>query len=162
MTLPAVLCWGRDALVMYNDACAALCRDQDDCVPGCTLAESWPDSDAFREGMNLARQGGASIRRDQEITVRMDGGQKAAWFSLSYSPLHDEDSQVAGALAVFFDTTGRVLAERSLREREGLLSSIFSKAHVGLSLVSLEGDFLRVNDELCRMMGRSREELDSS
>jgi diguanylate cyclase (GGDEF)-like protein/PAS domain S-box-containing protein len=159
MTLPAVLCWGRDKLVIHNDACGALCTAENCCMPGLTLAESWPDSDAFREGMNQARLGGASIRRDQEIAVRVAGGQQTAWFCLSYSPLHDEDGRVAGGMAVFFDTTGRVLAERSLRENETLLSSIFSKAHVGLSLVSLEGKFLRVNDELCRMMGRPRQAL---
>jgi diguanylate cyclase (GGDEF)-like protein/PAS domain S-box-containing protein len=40
-----------------------------------------------------------------------------------------------------------------------LLSAIFDQAQVGLSLISLEGRFLRVNETLCRILGRSRETM---
>lgn len=40
-------------------------------------------------------------------------------------------------------------------DREGL-AAIFAYAAVGLSEISLDGRFLRVNDHLCRLLGRSR------
>lgn len=44
--------------------------------------------------------------------------------------------------------------------REALqLAAIFDQAQVGLSELSPSGGFLRVNNELCRMLGRSRETL---
>jgi PAS domain S-box-containing protein len=57
------------------------------------------------------------------------------------------------------DVTEARQAEADLRESEERLSAIFSRAAVGLSEVSLDGRFLRVNDELCRLLGRTREEL---
>lgn len=159
MTVPAALCWGRDGVMIANDACDALC---DGCFHdgiGCTVEQCWPDAAPFRHGVNEARKGRATINRDQQLSVHTSGAQRQSWFNLSYSPLHDERGQVAGALAVFFDTTDRVLAETSLRESERLLASIFAQAHVGLSLMSLDGRFLRVNDELCRMMDLPRDLL---
>lgn len=53
----------------------------------------------------------------------------------------------------------RVRAEATLAASENRLTAIFSQVAVGLSELSFDGAFLRVNDELCRMLGRSREEL---
>lgn len=39
------------------------------------------------------------------------------------------------------------------------LAAIFTQAAVGLSEIAFDGRFLRVNDELCRILGRSRAEL---
>ncbi|GAB4454505.1 MAG: hypothetical protein OHK0029_09180 [Armatimonadaceae bacterium] len=57
------------------------------------------------------------------------------------------------------DVTARRQAEANLRSSEAHLSAIFARAAVGLSEISLSGYFLRVNDELCRILGRSRKEL---
>jgi PAS domain S-box-containing protein len=48
-----------------------------------------------------------------------------------------------------------------LQQEHGLarLEALFARARVGLSEVAPDGRFLRVNDELCRMLGRSRAEL---
>jgi PAS domain S-box-containing protein len=51
--------------------------------------------------------------------------------------------------------------EEALRESEEHLSAIFSGATVGLSEVSIEGKFLRVNAALCNILGRTSEELTS-
>ncbi len=50
-------------------------------------------------------------------------------------------------------------AETALSESEERLAAIFNGASVGLSEVSAEGRFLRVNTELCRILGRSADEL---
>lgn len=50
-------------------------------------------------------------------------------------------------------------AEAALRDSEQRLSVIFAQAAVGLSEISLDGRFKQVNDALCRMLGRSRQEL---
>ena len=50
-------------------------------------------------------------------------------------------------------------AETALSKSEAHLAAIFAGASVGLSEVSAEGRFLRVNTELCRILGRSADEL---
>jgi len=53
----------------------------------------------------------------------------------------------------------RARAEAALRESEQRLSVIFAQAAVGLSEISLDGRFEQVNDALCQMLGRSRQDL---
>ncbi len=44
-----------------------------------------------------------------------------------------------------------------LADSESQLAAIFATAPVGLSVIAPDGRFLRVNDELCRIVGRPRE-----
>lgn len=46
-----------------------------------------------------------------------------------------------------------------LRENKKRWSAIFSQAAAGLSEIGLDGRFQRVNSELCKILGRSREEI---
>ena len=50
-------------------------------------------------------------------------------------------------------------AEAALRKSERRLSAIFAQAAAGLSEMRLDGQFRHVNDELCRLLGRTREQL---
>ncbi len=50
-------------------------------------------------------------------------------------------------------------AEAALRFSEARLSAIFAQAAVGLSELGLDGRFKHVNDQLCKLLGRSREQL---
>jgi PAS domain S-box-containing protein len=53
----------------------------------------------------------------------------------------------------------RARAEQALRQSEGKLHAIFASATVGLSEVGPDGRFLRVNEELCRLLDRTGNEL---
>ncbi len=55
--------------------------------------------------------------------------------------------------------TERARAEVALRESEERLAAIFSAASVGLSEVDASGRYLRVNTEMCRILGRSADEV---
>ncbi|MDX2232347.1 MAG: PAS domain S-box protein [Leptolyngbyaceae cyanobacterium bins.349] len=88
------------------------------------------------------------------------------WWDNKISPMRGADGQVERLLCISRDITGQVRIEHErrrtearLRESEERLSAIFSEAAVGLSEISLDGQFQRVNDQLCRMLGRSREAL---
>lgn len=49
--------------------------------------------------------------------------------------------------------------EEALRSSERRWYTLFSQAAVGISEISLEGVFLRANDEWCRIVGRTRAQL---
>lgn len=161
LTVPAILSWGEKGVQINNDACLPLVGMKHRLAFGERDEASEPDSANFVCSMNKARTQDAGFTlRDQQLQVRRDyGGTQRSWFTINFSPLHDENGKAAGALAIFFDTTDRVLAESSLRDSERKLSAIFAEAQVGLSLISLEGKFLRVNNELCRILARSRDTL---
>jgi PAS domain S-box-containing protein len=57
------------------------------------------------------------------------------------------------------DVTGRELAERQLRESEQRFRLAMTNAPIGMALVGLDGDWVEVNDRLCQILGRPRDEL---
>src|SRR5436853_5567592 len=59
------------------------------------------------------------------------------------------------------DLTERTRAAVALRERDEMLRATFEQAAVGITLLSRELRFLRVNDRFCEILGYSQEELAS-
>lgn len=57
------------------------------------------------------------------------------------------------------DITERKQAENQLIERERMLQALFDNAAIGISQVALDGRYLQVNQEYCRLLGYSKEEF---
>lgn len=75
-----------------------------------------------------------------------------AWTPAEGNLIRDVGERVKAAIE-------RARAEVALRESEEHLAAIFAGASVGLSEVDADGRFLRVNTELCRILGRSADAL---
>lgn len=160
LSIPALLSWGEDGIMIYNDACAAFAETLHSELLGARLEDCWPDNAEFKENIRTVRRGGGSLTcPNQEFILYHNGKARHAWLRVHYSPVPDACGHPVGVLILFIETTERMQAERSLRESEQRLSAIFDRAQVGLSVISREGRFQRVNDELCRMLGRPRETL---
>lgn len=56
-------------------------------------------------------------------------------------------------------TLREVGGEELIRESERWLQAAFDNAPIGMALFNTDGEYVRVNDELCRMLGRPAEEL---
>ena len=65
-------------------------------------------------------------------------------------------------MAVFRDVTDRRSAEAALRESEERFRNAFDHAPSGMYLGGLDGRWLRVNQALCRMVGRTEEEMEAT
>ena len=81
------------------------------------------------------------------------------FFDFVYQPIVNAAGEIVGIFAQGADVTDRVNAERALRESEARFSDIFSQVTVGIGQTDITGRFLLVNDRLCEIAGRSREEL---
>jgi PAS domain S-box-containing protein len=57
------------------------------------------------------------------------------------------------------DITGLQEAERARRESEERLAATYEAATIGIAESDSEGRLLRVNDAMCKMLGRTREQL---
>jgi PAS domain S-box-containing protein len=81
------------------------------------------------------------------------------WWEVKVSPIRGAERQVDRLLCISRDITQRRQNEIERKQAEERLAAIFSRAAVGLSEISLTGQFQSVNDELCRIVGRSRTDL---
>ncbi|MBG7617944.1 PAS domain S-box protein [Herbaspirillum sp. AP02] len=103
-----------------------------------------------------AAQEGISAHIDSEEFLRVDGSS----FPVQYQahPVW-QDGQLQGALCTFIDLTERRRGLQALSWSESRLTAIFNQASVCFSELDLKGRYLRVNQALCRMLGRSEEDL---
>lgn len=76
-------------------------------------------------------------------------------YQVRMAPEFSDDGQVVGALAIWFDVTERKRMEEELRLKERVLD----QAQEGVYLIDEHARFVYVNDEACRALGYSREEL---
>lgn len=81
------------------------------------------------------------------------------WVSAFIYPVKDEAGDIREVTLIHEDITERVLAEEAVRESEGRFRSTFEQAAVGMAHVGFEGEWLRVNEKLCEIVGYTRDEL---
>ncbi|GAP98769.1 PAS domain S-box protein [Leptolyngbya sp. NIES-2104] len=113
------------------------------------------DRQSVEKAIAIARSGG--VCSFQGYCPTQDGTPK--WWDVKVSPIRNTAGQVERLLCISRDITQRKQIELERQQAEERLSAIFSRAAVGLSEISLDGKFQQVNDELCRILGRSRSEI---
>ena len=137
-----------------------------DWLPGAEAVFGWSPEEAVGQPIDMlfTPEDRAAGEPEQEIeTARREGHAPDVRWHLrkdgsrvfiegTVRALHDGHGEIEGFLKLGQDVTER-------HESEARTAAIFANASVGLSEVGLGGQLLRVNDELCRIMGRSREDL---
>ncbi len=107
---PMFAAWGTDLGFIYNDAYAGILGAKHPAALGARLpdvwAEVWPDIVPL---IDAALAGEAVYRDNLPLIVNRRGFDEQAWFTFSYSPVHD-GGQVAGLFCVVAETTPQVLA----------------------------------------------------
>lgn len=104
----------------------------------------------------------AAIERKEsfELTYRLlhaDG--RSVWVREKGRGEYDSHGELQWISGFIWDISDRKAVEDQLRLSQQRFSSAFSTAPQGMALVSLQGQWLEVNEVLCEMLGYSREEL---
>jgi PAS domain S-box-containing protein len=123
------------------------------------IQHSHPDGRAYaltESPLYRAAREGLTSHVDDEVFFRRDGSS----FPVAYQahPVWLE-GQLQGALCTFVDLTEHQRGMQALLWSENRLTAIFNQASVCFSELDLQARYLRVNDALCRMLGRSQEQL---
>jgi hypothetical protein len=117
-------------------------------------AEGWPM-------MEMRRALDAGRASDERWHLRKDGTR--FWASAEMHPLQNRDGAYVGFLKILRDRTEqtreREEARATLRESEARFRGTFQQAAVGVSHVSLDSRWLRVNERLSAMLGYTEAEL---
>jgi PAS domain S-box-containing protein len=160
--LPACIRWGRDGVILYNDAYAALAGDHHPALLGSTLALGWPEiADFTSKVMEQGLQGKPLSLSGHHLVVYRHGVAEDVWADLNYIPLIDEAGQPAGVLGFVAEVTGRVLAEKKRHETQSLLESVNERLDLALNAGPVLGtwvwdmsdDVLRADDRFARSFG---------
>jgi PAS domain S-box-containing protein len=114
---PMFVAWGRDLGFLYNDPYAEILGAKHPAALGRPFhdiwSEIWHDISPL---IDAAMAGHATYREDLPLVMNRRGFDEQTWFTFSYSPVRDDSGQVAGMFCAVFETTGRVQAERALRD----------------------------------------------
>ncbi|GAC1616291.1 MAG: PAS domain S-box protein [Bradyrhizobium sp.] len=140
--VPMVLLWGVDGVMIYNDAYSVFAGSRHPKLLGSKVRDGWPEVADFNDHvMKVGLGGGTLAYRDQELILNRHGGPEQVWMNLDYSPVLNEAGQPAGVIAIVVEITQRVIAERTLKERENDLARVQRIAGIGGVTVDLGGGF---------------------
>jgi PAS domain S-box-containing protein len=93
-----------------------------------------------------------------EYRLRKANGQYAYIISRGV-PVLNKDGSVREWIGTINDITARKETENALRESEERFRRIFEEGQIGVSMLGLDGHFLRANQKLCQILGYSEKEL---
>jgi len=88
---------------------------------------------------------------------RSDGSQ--IWGSLYVKPIRNSQGQIEATRSMIIDITMRKQMEEALRESEERFRRLFEHAGDAFFVVKVDGKLINVNQEACRSLGYTREEL---
>ncbi|RDI62282.1 PAS domain-containing sensor histidine kinase [Microvirga subterranea] len=121
--------WGPHLGFLYNDGYAPIFGAKHPHALGRPFAEVWSDIwDQISPLVESTLSGEAVGFEDLLIPMERNGYREEAYFTFSYTPVHDEADRVAGMFCAVIETTGKVLAERRIATERERLRELFHQA----------------------------------
>jgi len=148
--------WGRDGVMLYNDAFIASAGGRHPRIMGCPVRDAWPEMVDFNDNvLRVVLGGGTLAYRDSEMLLHRNGVPERIWANLDYSPLLDDAGIPVGVIAIVTETTKRVLAERGRTYDLELLRAMFEQAPGFVAMFEGPGHvFVLTNAAYRRIIGR--------
>ncbi|MEW9855322.1 PAS domain S-box protein [Novosphingobium sp. M1R2S20] len=158
---PMFVAWGKELGFLYNDAYAEVLGAKHPSAIGRRFydiwAEIWPDIAPL---IDAAMAGEATYREDLPLLMHRKGFDEQTWFTFSYSPVRDENGQVAGMFCACTETTARILAERAISESEARFRNMADHAPVMMWVTDATGACTYLNRSWYTFTGQSHEEAE--
>jgi len=105
--------WGDELVQIYNDAYANILGPRHPQALGGHPRTTWPEVWNVTESLYAGvRRGESYVFENQRSSVTRHGRVEDAYFTLSYSPVRDEQAAVGGILVIVTETTAQVIDAR--------------------------------------------------
>ena len=147
--------WGPDLTFLYNDAYIPVFGKRHPGALARPFREVWPEVwDEVEPLVNAALAGRATWSENLHLVLERNGYPEDCWFTFSYSPLRNQDGEVAGLFCAASETTDTVLTERRLKDQAQRQRQLFQKAPGFIAvLTGPEHVFEFVNDAYVKLAG---------
>ncbi|MFH1942844.1 MAG: PAS domain S-box protein [bacterium] len=123
----------------------------------CPTVELYSSAEDRQNFINHLQEKGSVIAFESEGR-RMDGS--LVWLLENTALVPDANGQLTEIEGIVVDITEQKRAEAALRESEERFRLSFENANIGMCLVDLNGRLKRVNKQMCKIFGYSKEELE--
>lgn len=114
---PMALLWGRELVLIYNDAYRIIAAAEHPRALGRSTREIWPEGGPIDESIvaGVLDRGETVYLEDSLFPIDRGGRREDAYFTLCYSPVRGDDGAVAGSLLTLVETSRRARQEAALR-----------------------------------------------
>ena len=143
MPSPAIIFWGPEQTQIYNEGYAVIMGPRHPRYFGAPYRESWPDTYPLIHPWmrHVLETGGTWTVERALIPVTRHGFDEETYFTFTFSPLRDDDGNIAGILQPVFEVGEAVLAERRAETLRRLVSERQSAASpIAQALEALAGN----------------------
>ena len=116
-SFPMAVSWGENLYQIYNDAFAELMGAKHPSGLGRSARDNWREAwDRTGPLFEQVLQTGEPIRRtEMPFVIERRGFPEEAYFTFSYSPIVEQDHEVAGVLVTVTETTDHIIDRRRLK-----------------------------------------------
>lgn len=158
---PMAILWGNDLNLIYNDAYRIIAGRKHPQAMGRPTREVWPEIWDFIGPVaeKVVTQGQTLVFEQQPFRLHRHNEPEEAYFTLSYSPIWQEDGSIGGVLVVLLEDTQRRLAERGLRASQQLLSNVIDSTPSVIFAFDLQHRFTLLNQAMSRFYGMTKEQV---
>lgn len=110
---PMCLAWGPELRILYNDAYLPVVGQRHPAALGARMQDAWADLWPTLEAVvRRALAGEPDYFENFPVDAIRFGRPGRRWFTLSYTPVHDDEARAAGVMCLGTETTEQVLMER--------------------------------------------------
>ncbi len=155
--VPMVLIWGRELVMLQNDAYQTMMNAPPEALGGSYLAAWGAIEDVVTPQIEQAFAGKpVRVERQGFDVLQADGGFVRRFFDYSFSPVRDESGEVVGILHSGFEITSRETAYKALLTSEARLAAAIDNVPVGVAILDTNGEFVLSNEEYRRYLPTKR------
>jgi PAS domain S-box-containing protein len=114
MPTPAIIFWGPNQTQLYNDGYAVIMGPRHPEYFAASYTACWPETyPVIYPWMQRVLEKGEVVKvQNQLFTLTRHGFPEEAYFTFTFSPLRDDDGNIAGIFQPVVEVTDAVLAER--------------------------------------------------